>query len=172
MISVLVTAILLVVLCPEQAWAIPAPMSPERLLSASDVVALVRVLSVTCVALGERKGEVLRHCHARLGLLQVRKGQYRKFDTLTVFWNQTPRDVLGPWYVPYGPGEKAWTHLRLPQRSSAFETTWWNAKDLIEPARAPMPTGVMQTIKAPFLDRLPFVIADTLRLKHWRLPEN
>src|SRR6516164_8605717 len=84
MISVFMTAILLVVLCPDPAWAIPAPMSPELLFSASDVVALVRVLSVTCVALGERNGEVLRDCYARLGLLQVRKGKYRKFDTLTV----------------------------------------------------------------------------------------
>ena len=166
MISVFVSAVFLVVLCPGQAWAIPAPMSPEQLLSASDVVALARVLSVTCVALGERNGEVLRDCSARLGLLQVHKGKYRRFDTLTVYWNQTPHNMLGPWYVPYGPGEKAWTHLRLPQGSSAFETTWWNAKDQIEPARAQMPTDVMQTIKASFLDRLPFLIADMFRFKH------
>jgi len=101
MISVFVSAVFLVVLCPGQAWAIPAPMSPEQLLSASDVVALARV-----------------------------------------------------------------THLRLPQGGSTFETTWWNAKDQIEPARAQMPTDVMQTIKASFLDRLPFLIADMFRFKH------
>ena len=101
-----------------------------------------------------------------LDCCMVRKGKYRKFDTLTVFWNQTPYNVLGPWYVPYGPGEKAWTHLRLPQGGSTFETTWWNAKDQIEPARAQMPTDVMQTIKASFLDRLPFLIADMFRFKH------
>lgn len=34
---------------PAPAWAIPAPMSPHDLMAASDLVALVRVLAVTCV---------------------------------------------------------------------------------------------------------------------------
>src|SRR4051812_6706114 len=34
---------------PAPAWAVPAPMSPDDLMAASDLVALVRVLAVTCV---------------------------------------------------------------------------------------------------------------------------
>jgi hypothetical protein len=42
-----------------QALALPAPMSDDELLAKSDLVALIRVLSVTCtgVAKGERTGE-------------------------------------------------------------------------------------------------------------------
>jgi hypothetical protein len=134
-------------------------MSPEELFSASDIVALVRVLSVTCVAISQR--ERLRCCSARLGLLKIEKGNFHKFDTVEVWWEETPPLALGPWYVSYRPGEKVWTHLKW--RRQTLETTWWNATKQVQPPQRNLPSKVMETVKASLWTRLPFEIASGLR---------
>jgi hypothetical protein len=58
------------------ALALPAPMSDQDLMDTSDLVALVRVLSVTCttVTKDEQTGEELPGYLAKLKLLEVKKG--------------------------------------------------------------------------------------------------
>jgi hypothetical protein len=123
-------------LSPKPAWAVPAPMSPAELLAASDLVALVRVLAVTCTALWQdgRTGQMLPEYRAELGLLEVKKGTVRKGETVSVTC-EIPRGLLGPWVVRYYPGEEVWTHLKHDDQGPGFVTTWWNAKG--EPVRPP-----------------------------------
>jgi hypothetical protein len=148
------------IIIPSNAWAVQSPMSPEQLLSASDLVALVRVLSVTCLSVGQT-AEHLRICSARLGLLKIRKGDFRKYDIVEVWWEETSRQVYGPWYVAYLPGEKVWTHLKW--RCQTLETTWWNATKQVQPPQRNLPSEVMETVKASLWTRLPFEIANGLR---------
>jgi len=148
-----------VVIIPTNAWAIPAPMSPEQLFSASDIVVLVRVLSVTCLSISQREG--LRCCSARLGLLKILKGNFHKFDTVEVWWEEKSPLALGPWYVAYHPGEKVWTHLKW--RRQTLETTWWNATKQVQPPQRNLPNKVMETVQASLWTRLPFEIAGGLR---------
>ena len=64
------------------AFAIPAPMSEGDLLSKSDLVALVRILSVTCTSVSkdERTGEELPSYVAKAELIEVLKGDELKGD--------------------------------------------------------------------------------------------
>jgi hypothetical protein len=62
--------------------ALPAPMSDDELLAKSDLVALIRVLSVTCtgVAKDERTGKALPSYKANIEVMEVikrRRGQGR-----------------------------------------------------------------------------------------------
>ena len=73
----------LVAVAASPAAALPAPMSAEELVAVSDVVARVRVVAVTCVAVStsERTGEKLPSYKAELEILrdqqrQVRAGRY------------------------------------------------------------------------------------------------
>jgi hypothetical protein len=133
------------------AYAVPAPMSAEDLLAASDLVTLVRVLSVTCVAIVHRESEDLRRYTAELGLLRVRKGEHRRYDVVEVEWEETPKGVLGPWYVPYYPGGLGWTHL--VRGNGTYHTTWWNAADWRRFGNRGLPQRVMKTKRAPLLVR-------------------
>jgi hypothetical protein len=148
------------------AYALPAPMSPGALFAASDLVALVRVLSVTCMAIShhqwwnddQQESEDLRHYTAELGLLAVRKGKRRACDVVKVRWDETPKYALGPWYVPYYPGGEGWTYLK--SRDGVYETTWWNATDgwrRIGDRR--LPQNVMETRRCSLAARASFRMA-------------
>jgi hypothetical protein len=118
------------VFCPTAAWAVPAPLSPAELIAASDLVALVRVLAVTCIGVwryGET-GEDLGSYRARLLILQVTKGPVRKGASVSVTWKEIPRGFLGPWVVRYFPGEELWTHLQYNRDGPGYVSTWWNAR--------------------------------------------
>jgi len=105
-------------------------MSPQELMAASDLVALVRVLAVTCVGVfkNDHTGENLPSYQAELRIVQVKKGPVHEGDTVVVGWRDIPRGLLGPWVVRYYPGEEVWTHLKRDRQGSGYSTTWWNAR--------------------------------------------
>jgi hypothetical protein len=162
-LALFLVVLLVVGLSAPSAWAIAAPMSPEDLFAASDLVALVRVLSVTCVAIIHRGSEDLRRYTAELGLLKVRKGNQRRYEVVTVEWEETPAGQIGPWYVPYGLGAKGWTHLQ--GQDGHYQTTWWNGADNgLAVSRKRLPSTLMQKHRAGLAFRAPFGIARALRL--------
>ena len=68
------------------ARALPAPMSEQELMEKSDLVALVRVMSVTCrsVTKDAATGEDLPGYLAQLKVLEVKKGDAKKGDEVLV----------------------------------------------------------------------------------------
>jgi hypothetical protein len=152
----------MLLLChPYVALALPPPMSLDQLFAASDVVAEARVLSVKC--LGIMIGTGLRICSARLGLLNIRKGHFRRFDCIDVWWQEIPPAALGRWYVAYEPGEKTSTHLRLVPDGRYYQTTWWNGARRLGPPQRHAPAQINQNVDATLWTRLPFIIAGSLR---------
>ena len=130
----------------QPVFAIPAPMSEAELVEKSDLLALVRVLSVACTSLtkDEQTGEELPGYLATLQILEVKKGD----QTVLVTWRENPKGVLGPWAVGYYPGEEVWTHLGKRSGGVTYATTWWNAKGQpIKPAQiTELPTKVGETV--------------------------
>ena len=90
------------------ARALPAPMSAQELMEKSDLVALVRVMSVTCTTITKdaATGEDLPSYIAQLKLLEVKKGDAKKGDAVLVTWRAVPKSIVGPWTVYYYPGEE------------------------------------------------------------------
>ena len=111
------------------AEAIPPPMSTEELAEASDVVARVRVISVTCegIATDDMTGEALPFYSAELEVIEASKGA-APGDVLKVRFRSLPTGIVGPWTVFYYPGEEVWTHLQRDDGGTAYTTTWWNAR--------------------------------------------
>lgn len=142
----------LLVLCAVPAYALPAPMSEQDLLDKSDLVALVRVLSVTCTSVtqDERTGEELPGYLARLQVLESKKGDAKKGGEVLVTWRAIPKDVAGPWTVYYYPGEEVWTHLTLRSGGVSYASTWWNAKgdDVKVPDTRDLPLSPGDTVVA------------------------
>jgi hypothetical protein len=140
------------VLFAVPAAAVPAPKSEAQLIEESDVVALVRVLAVTCIAewIDEQTGETLHGYSADLEVLEAKKGNVAKGDILRVGFRDLPTGILGPWSVFYYPGEEVWTHLQRDDGGSAYTTTWWNARgQTLRPADATdLPTRVGATVRA------------------------
>ena len=95
------------------ALALPAPMSDDELLAKSDLVALIRVLSVTCTGVDkdERTGEALPSYKANAELMEVVKGDVAKGDDVSITFHAVPTGLLGPSTVYYYPGEMVFTHL-------------------------------------------------------------
>jgi hypothetical protein len=124
----LLVSLALVALSIGPASALPAPMSQEQLLEKSDLVALVRIKSVTCVSVGkdDRTGEELPSYSARAELIEVIKGEDVKGDTVNIAFAAIPTGLLGPWTVYYYPGEMVWTHL--VGADGEYTSTWWNAR--------------------------------------------
>ena len=145
----------------DPAWAVPAPMSRAELVAASDLVALVRVLSVTCIGIVHHAGQELRIYSAELGVLKVNKGPVGRYDIVSVRWEETPSDVLGPWYVPYYPGGKAWTHLVW--HDGIYDTTWWNGAEWLRRGQLGLPQGVMETVNGAHMVRWTFFAVRRLR---------
>jgi hypothetical protein len=113
------------------------PMPEQELTEKSDLVALVRVLSVTCTSVtkDEKTGEDLPGYLAQLKLLEVKKGDAKQGDEVLVTWRAVPKAVLGPWTVYYYPGEEVLTHLTKRSGGASYASTWWNAKG--DPVKAP-----------------------------------
>jgi hypothetical protein len=147
----LVLTILLLGLSAGPALALPAPMSKEELLLNSDLVALVRIKSVTCVSVtkDERTGERLPSWSARAELIEVIKGEDVKGDTVTINFQAVPTGLLGPWSVYYYPGEMVWTHL--VGKDGDYTSTWWNARGTVVSKAVidTLPTQPGETVEIP-----------------------
>lgn len=112
------------------ALALPAPMSDDELTEKSDLVALVRVLSVTCTSARKdpTTGQILPGYLAKLQVIETKKGDVKPGGDVLVTWRTVPKGALGPWAVPYYPGEEVWTHLTKRSGGVTYASTWWNAK--------------------------------------------
>jgi hypothetical protein len=147
----LMLSMLLLCFGMRPAAALPAPMSDSELLQESDLVALVRVLSVTCtgVSKDERTGEDLPSWSAKAELMEVIKGEEAKGDDVTIIFHAIPTGLLGPWSVYYYPGEMVWTHLL--REHDAYTTTWWNGRgDVVSKAViTELPTTPGETAEIP-----------------------
>ena len=117
-------------LTASPARALPAPMSDQELMEKSDLVALVRVLSVTCTSVtkDDATGEELPSYLATLQVLEVKKGDAKRGDEVIVTWRAVPKSIVGPWTVYYYPGEEVVTHLAKRSGGASYASTWWNAK--------------------------------------------
>jgi hypothetical protein len=135
------------------ALALPAPMSEQELSDKSDLVATVRVLSVSCTVVTKdaQTGEDLPVYLARLRVLDVKKGEAKKGDEILVTWKAVPKDIVGAWTVDYYPGEVVQTHLVKKSGGVSYGSTWWNAKgeDIKQPENTELPTNPGETLDAP-----------------------
>ena len=145
--------LLLLCLLATPALALPAPLSEQELTDKSDLVATVRVLSVSCtvVTKDDKTGEDLPAYLARLRLLEVKKGDAKKGDEVLVTWRAIPKGIVGPWTVNYYPGEVVLTHLVKKSGGVSYGSTWWNAKgeDIKQPENTELPTSAGETFDAP-----------------------
>jgi hypothetical protein len=132
------------------AQALPAPMSEQELAEKSDIIALVRVLSVTCtsVVTDKETGEELPNYLARLLIVEAKKGHVAEGDEVLVTWHAVSTKIVGPWTVNYYPGEEVWTHLVKRDRGVAYASTWLNAKgDVVKPPEGTaLPTKPGETL--------------------------
>src|SRR5262245_28803496 len=119
-----------VTLATSPVLALPAPMSDQELMEKSDLVALVRVLNVTCTSLtkDDATGEELPSYLATLQVLEVKKGDAKRADEVIVTWRAVPKSIVGPSTVYYYPGEEVVTHLTKRSGGASYASTWWNAK--------------------------------------------
>lgn len=126
------------------AAALPAPMSEQELMEKSDLIAVVRVLSVICTAVAPDKttGEDLPRYVAQMKVLAVKKGDVRPGKTILVSWSAIPKKIVGRWTVNYYSGEEVLTHLVKNSGGITYNSTWWNAKgkDIKPPETKDLPT--------------------------------
>jgi hypothetical protein len=138
-------------LAPMAALAVPAPMSEQELTDKSDLVALVRVLAVTCtsVTTDEATGEELPGYLAQLKVVEVKKGDAKPGEVVLVTWRAIPKDTNGPWTVYYYPGEEMVTHLTKRSGGVTYASTWWNAKgdDVRSPDTRDLPVTPGETVR-------------------------
>ncbi len=143
--------ILVAILPAGPALAVPAPMSDDELLAKSDLVALVKVLSVTCLSVSkdERTGEPLRNYSATVELIEVIKGEEPKGTDIDITFHDLPKQIVGPWSVFYYPGEMVWTHL--VKDGDAYTTTWWNGRgeEVHKAVITELPTKPGETVAIP-----------------------
>lgn len=137
----------------RSAFALPAPMPEQELVEKSDLVAVVRVLSVTCTIItkDEKTGEELPSYLARLKVENVKKGEAKPGEEVIVTWRAVPKGIVGPWAVAYYPGEVVLTHLVKKSGGVSYGTTWWNGKDdrLKTPEETELPKTPGETLFAP-----------------------
>src|SRR5262245_39827201 len=135
------------------ALAVPVPLSEQELTDKSDLVALVRVLSVTCttVTKDEQTGEDLPSYLAKLEVKEVKKGDVKPGESVLVTWRAVPKSIVGPWAVYYYPGEVVWTHLTKRSNGATYASTWLNAKSEIvtSPETKELPTQPGETMTPP-----------------------
>jgi hypothetical protein len=133
------------------AQALPAPMSESELLSKSDLVALIRVLSVTCTSVSkdQQSGEDLPSYSATAELMYVTKGEELMGGDITLSFHAIPTGVLGPWTVFYYPGEMVYTHL--VGKDGVYTTTWWNGRGSVvsKAVITELPTTPGETVEVP-----------------------
>ena len=132
------------------AFALPAPMTEQELMEKSDVVALMRVVSVTCTSVtkNEQTGEELPGYLAKLQVKEVKKGDVKPGEEVLVTWRAVPKSIVGPWTVYYYPGEEMVTHLTKRSGGVSYASTWWNAKgdDTKSPDTRDLPTTSGETV--------------------------
>jgi hypothetical protein len=132
------------------ALALPAPMSEQELTEKSDVIALMRVLSVTCTSIvkDEQTGEDLPGYLAKLKVMEVKKGDVKQGEEVLVTWRAVPKSIVGPWTVYYYPGEEMVTHLTKRSGGVSYASTWWNAKgdDVKSPDSRDLPITPGETV--------------------------
>ena len=135
------------------ALALPAPMSEQELVEKSDLVALVRVLAVTCTSIvkDEQTGEELPGYIATLKVMEVKKGEVKPGEEVLVTWRAVPKSIVGPWTVYYYAGEEMVTHLTKRSGGASYASTWWNAKgdDVKAPGTRDLPTTPGETVVPP-----------------------
>jgi len=145
--------LLLLSVLATPALALPAPMSEQELTDKSDLIATVRVLSVSCtvVTKDDKTGEDLPAYLAKLRVLEVKKGDAKKGDEILVTWRAIPKGIVGPWTVYYYLGEVVQTHLVKRSGGVSYGSTWWNAKgeDIKAPDNTELPTTPGETFDAP-----------------------
>ncbi|HEX2380779.1 MAG TPA: hypothetical protein VHI74_08615 [Methyloceanibacter sp.] len=133
--------------------AVPAPLSEQELTEKSDLVALVRVLSVTCTTITKdaQTGEDLPGYLAKLEVKEVKKGDVKPGESVLVTWRAVPKSIVGPWTVYYYPGEVVWTHLTKRSNGATYASTWLNAKSEIvtSPDSKELPTEPGETVTPP-----------------------
>jgi hypothetical protein len=131
--------------------ALPGPMSDAELLTKSDLVALVRVLSVACTSIthDDFAKQDVRNYSAKVELMEVIKGDEAKGGDVNITFHEIPKGLLGPWSVFYYPGEMVWTHLVAD--GGAFTTTWWNGRgDVVSKAVITvLPSKPGETVELP-----------------------
>jgi hypothetical protein len=136
------------------AAALPAPMSESELLSESDLVALIRVLSVTCTSVNKdpRTGEELPSYSATAELMYVTKGDEMMGHDITLNFHVIPSGMAGPWTVFYYPGEIVYTHL--VGKDGVYTTTWWNGRGSVvsKALITDLPTKPGDTVQVPRRD--------------------
>src|SRR5215468_5146949 len=117
------------------ALAVPAPLSEQELTDKSDLVALVRVVSVTCttVTKDEQTGEDLPSYLAKLEVKEVKKGDVKPGESVLVTWRAVPKSIVGPWAVYYYPGEVVWTHLTKRSNGATYDLVECQERDCDEP---------------------------------------
>ena len=149
-------AFILAVFLAFPALSLPAPMPEDELTEASDLVALVRVMSVTCtrVTKDSATGEELPGYLAKLRVIEAKKGEVRPGGEVLVTFRAIPSGALGPWTVFYYPGEEVWTHLIKREGGVTYASTWWNAKgDVVKaPETKELPTTVGESVLATDAD--------------------
>jgi len=132
--SALLMVAVVMLLATGSLAALPAPMSEKELLEKSDFVGSVKVLGVACTGMEAAANmEQVLVWEAWLQVESVKKGSVKPRETILVRWRDVPRKLIGPWTVPYFPGEVVSTHLEWDAKTRTFRTTWWNAKG--EPTR-------------------------------------
>jgi hypothetical protein len=135
------------------ALAVPAPLSEQELTDKSDLVALVRVLSVTCTTITKdaQTGEDLPGYLAKLEVKEVKKGDVKPGESVLVTWRAVPKSIDGPWTVYYYPGEVVWTHLTKRSNGATYASTWLNTKSEIvtSPDSKELPTEPGETVTPP-----------------------
>ena len=149
----LIVVCLLLIAPVSPAFALPAPMSEQELTDKSDLVALVRVLSVTCTTITKdaQTGEDLPGYLAKLEVKEVKKGDVKPSESVLVTWRAVPKSIDGPWTVYYYPGEVVWTHLTKRSNGATYASTWLNAKsDIVtSPDSKELPTEPGETVTPP-----------------------
>ena len=142
--------LVLACLAAVPAFALPAPMTEQELMEKSDVVALMRVVSVTCTSVtkDEQTGEELPGYLAKLQVKEVKKGDVKPGEEVLVTWRAVPKSIVGPWTVYYYPGEEMVTHLTKRSGGVSYASTWWNAKgdDTKSPDTRDLPTTPGETV--------------------------
>ena len=148
----LLLALLVSCLIALPALALPAPMSEAELVEKSDIVALVRVMSVTCTSVTKdpTTGEELPAYIAKLRIVKAKKGDVKPGGEVLVTFRAVPEGALGPWTVYYYPGEEVWTHLAKRAGGVTYASTWWNAKgdEVAPPETKDLPTVVGESAMA------------------------
>jgi hypothetical protein len=151
-----VFAFLSTCLIATAAYGLPAPMSEKELMEDSDLVALVRVVSVTCTSITKdpQTGEQLPGYLAKLRVIEASKGDVRPGGEVLVTFRAIPSGALGPWTVFYYPGEEVWTHLVKREGGVTYASTWWNAKGEVvkAPGAKELPTTVGESVLASEAD--------------------